>query len=131
MTERLRVGIVGANADGQGWAPISHFPALARCRGRTRGDLHRACRHRGGGGEGVWCRSRLSRFPAMVREPDIDLISVVVKVPNHHEVVTAALNARKHVYCEWPLGSSLAEAEAMAALARARRARDGRPAGAG
>jgi len=28
MTGRLRVGIVGASADGQGWAPISHFPAL-------------------------------------------------------------------------------------------------------
>ena len=28
-----------------------------------------------------------------------------------------ALNAGKHVYCEWPLGANLAEAEEMAALA--------------
>src|SRR5260370_37394755 len=54
----------------------------------------------------------------MVREPDIDLVSVVVKVPSHYQVVTAALNAGKHVYCEWPLGANLAEAEQMAALAK-------------
>lgn len=28
MDKRLRVGIVGADAKGQGWAPLSHFPAL-------------------------------------------------------------------------------------------------------
>ena len=28
MTEKLRVGIVGADAKGQGWAPLAHFPAL-------------------------------------------------------------------------------------------------------
>ncbi|MEO6748868.1 MAG: hypothetical protein ABI294_04680, partial [Casimicrobiaceae bacterium] len=27
-TRKLRVGIVGASAEGQGWAPLSHFPAL-------------------------------------------------------------------------------------------------------
>jgi predicted dehydrogenase len=44
---------------------------------------------------------------------------VVVKAPSHHEVVMAALAAGKNVYCEWPLGANLAEAEAMAAQARA------------
>jgi predicted dehydrogenase len=33
----------------------------------------------------------------------------------------AALNAGKHVYCEWPLGASLAETDEMASLARAKR----------
>ena len=32
----------------------------------------------------------------------------------------AALEAGKHVFCEWPLGSNLAEAEEMASLARAK-----------
>jgi len=32
----------------------------------------------------------------------------------------AALNAGKHVYCEWPLGTNLAEAEEMAAFAHAK-----------
>jgi predicted dehydrogenase len=53
----------------------------------------------------------------MFAEPDIDLVSVVVKAPSHREVVVAALNAGKNVYCEWPLGANLSEAEEMAALA--------------
>ena len=28
MSSKLRVGIVGADANGQGWAPLAHFPAL-------------------------------------------------------------------------------------------------------
>ena len=33
----------------------------------------------------------------------------------------AAIGAGKHVYCEWPLGNGLAEAEEMAALAQAKK----------
>ena len=38
----------------------------------------------------------------------------------HHQMVMAALEAGKHVFCEWPLGANLAEAEEMAALARSK-----------
>jgi predicted dehydrogenase len=31
-----------------------------------------------------------------------------------------AIEAGKHVYCEWPLGANLAEAEEMAAAAEVR-----------
>ena len=44
-------------------------------------------------------------------------MSVVVKVPSHREVVVAALKAGKNVYCEWPLGANLREAEEMTTLA--------------
>ena len=54
----------------------------------------------------------------LVAQPDIDIISTVVRIPNHYEVVMAAMNAGKHVYCEWPLGASLAETEEMATVAR-------------
>jgi predicted dehydrogenase len=56
-------------------------------------------------------------YGTMFAERDLDLVSVVVRVPNHREVVIAALNAGKNVYCEWPLGANLGEAEEMAALA--------------
>src|SRR2546428_4325554 len=49
--------------------------------------------------------------------PDIDVVSVTVKVPHHRELVSAALAAGKAVYCEWPLGRDLDDARAMAALA--------------
>jgi len=50
----------------------------------------------------------------------VDLIVVCVRVPGHRELVVAGLQAGKPVYCEWPLGKTLAEAEEMAGLARQR-----------
>jgi predicted dehydrogenase len=56
----------------------------------------------------------------LVAAPEVDIVTVAVKVPPHLEIVKAAIAAGKHVYCEWPLGNGLAEAEEMAALARAK-----------
>jgi predicted dehydrogenase len=39
-------------------------------------------------------------------------------VPYHLELVGAALDAGKAVYCEWPLGATLDEAVRMADAAR-------------
>ena len=118
---RLRVGIVGANAQGQGWAPISHLPALKALSGYELVAVctaHAATAAEASRTYGV--ARAFDDYRKMVQEPDIDLVSVVVRVPNHHDVVMAALDAGKHVYCEWPLGANLAEAESMAALARAK-----------
>ncbi len=53
----------------------------------------------------------------MVRHPDVDLVAVCVKVPDHYDLTKAALEAGKHVYTEWPLGANLREAEELTALA--------------
>ena len=42
---------------------------------------------------------------------------VSVKVPDHFAVVRAALEAGKHVFCEWPLGANTAEATDLLDLA--------------
>jgi len=119
MSERLRIGIVGADAKGQGWAPLAHFPALrslpefeiaALCTAHD--DTARAAAERYG------VAKAYHDYREMFADPGIDLVSVVVRAPNHHEVVMAALEAGKPVYCEWPLGVTTAQAEAMAALAR-------------
>jgi predicted dehydrogenase len=119
--ERVRVGIVGADAKGQGWAPLSHFPALrslpefevaALCTAHE--ETARAAAERYG-----VARSYHDHH-ALLADPDIDIVSVVVRAPNHHRVVLDALAAGKPVYSEWPLGASTAEAEEMAALARAK-----------
>ena len=41
---------------------------------------------------------------ALVADPSVDLVVVTVKVPHHLELVTAAIDAGKHVFCEWPRG---------------------------
>jgi predicted dehydrogenase len=56
----------------------------------------------------------------MANHPEVDLVAVVVRVPGHKELVMAGLRANKPVFCEWPLGANLAEAEEMAGLARER-----------
>jgi predicted dehydrogenase len=46
------------------------------------------------------------------------VVSVTVRVPHHLDVVKTAITAGKHVYCEWPLGNGLAEAQELARLAK-------------
>ena len=50
----------------------------------------------------------------MANHPDVDLVVVSVSVPAHHGMVTAGLEAGKHVFCEWPLGANSGETEELA-----------------
>jgi predicted dehydrogenase len=54
----------------------------------------------------------------LVNSSNVDVVAITVKVPYHLELATAALEAGKAVYCEWPLGNGLKEAETLAALAK-------------
>lgn len=114
----LRVGIVGADASGQGWAPLSHLPALKIL---PQFEIAAVCTAHADTAAAAAAKYGVDRafhdYNAMFAERDIDLVSVVVKVPSHREVVIAALKAGKNVYCEWPLGANLGEAEEMAGLA--------------
>jgi predicted dehydrogenase len=56
----------------------------------------------------------------LIGHPDVDLVTVSVKVPHHHALVRAAIEAGKHVFCEWPLGADTAEAVDLLGLATAR-----------
>src|SRR5207249_1158616 len=56
----------------------------------------------------------------LVNSPAVDVVAITVKVPYHLELATAALGAGKAVYCEWPLGNGLQEAETLASLAKAK-----------
>nr|WP_320049174.1 Gfo/Idh/MocA family oxidoreductase [uncultured Desulfuromonas sp.] len=53
----------------------------------------------------------------LVASDEIDLVVVTVKVPFHNELVRAALEAGKHVHCEWPLGNGLEQARELTRLA--------------
>jgi predicted dehydrogenase len=116
----IRVGIVGANA-GRGWARDAHVPALkhlaedftiAAVSARTL-PLAEEARVAFG------AQRAFGESLDLVRDPDVDLVAVTVKVPEHRAIVLAALAAGKHVYCEWPLGREVAEAEEMAAAVAA------------
>jgi predicted dehydrogenase len=116
---RIRVGIIGANPD-RGWAAQAHIPAL-----RSLSDDFEITALSTTRRESADAASKLFGVPAtfdnhqeLVNSPDVDVVAVTVKVPHHLELATAALNAGKAVYCEWPLGNGLKEAETLAALAK-------------
>jgi predicted dehydrogenase len=123
MTDRIRVGIVGATVTqgGSGWGANAHVPALkalphyelkAVC------TAHEETARASAAAFGV--ERGFHRFGDMAAHPEIDLIAVCVRVPGHRDLVVAGLEAGKAVLCEWPLGRTLGEAEEMAGLARRR-----------
>ena len=119
MTKPLRVGIIGASLK-RGWAKESHVPAVQKLAGL---ELAAVTARDGQTAETVaqafGAKRGFGDVAAMVRDPDIDLITVTVRVPSHRELVLQALAAGKHVYCEYPLGRDVAEAEEMRDAAKA------------
>src|SRR5438876_4960965 len=117
--KRIRVGIIGANPD-RGWAAQAHIPALTSLADDFEITALSTTRR-----ETADAASKLFGVPAafdnhqeLVNSPAVDVVAVTVKVPYHLELATAALEAGKTVYCEWPLGNGLKEAETLAALAK-------------
>jgi predicted dehydrogenase len=116
---KLGVGIIGVNP-AWGWASAAHIPALRalpnyeiRALSATSVDAARAA------GEAFGVAAVFSHHEDLLAQPDVDVVAVTVKVPHHRELVSAALGAGKAVYCEWPLGRDLDDAQEMAALAAA------------
>jgi predicted dehydrogenase len=120
MSEPLRVGIIGANP-ARGWASRAHLPAIAASNdvelvavATTRiGSATEAARKFG-------ARSAYANPLELVADPQVEAVTVAVKVPDHLALVQAALEAGKHVYCEWPLGANTVQAVALRDLAAKR-----------
>ena len=120
MTTKIRVGIVGVSPD-RGFASIAHIPALqalpdyeiiALC--TTRQDSADAAANHFG------IPLAFADSAELARHPQVDLVTVAVKVPDHFAPVMAAIDAGKHVYCEWPLGRNTDEAVRMRDAAAAK-----------
>src|SRR5437764_3175276 len=117
--KRIRVGIIGANPD-RGWAAVAHIPALASLPHDFEITALSTSRR-----ESADAASKLFGVPVafdnhqdLVKNDAVDVVAVTVKVPYHLELATAALGAGKAVYCEWPLGNGLNEADTLATLAK-------------
>lgn len=118
----IRVGLVGANPD-YGWGGSVHapaigaVPALALAGVATRSKATAQAAAQAFGLDLAFDNAR-----SLAEHPDIDVVAIAVRAPEHRPIVEAALAAGKHVFCEWPLGKTYAETQALAALA------DGQPA---
>lgn len=116
---RIGVGIVGASAD-RGWGGIAHVPAL---RALDAFQIRAVSTTRMESASRLGADLAFDTHQALVVRPEVDLVVVAVKVPDHKQIVSDALAAGKMVYCEWPLARNLSEAEALEGLARERRLR--------
>jgi len=129
-TERIGVGIVGANPD-EGWARLAHVPALAALPdlelvavATSRAQSARASAER------IGVRHAFTDAADLAQHPDVDLVVVAVKVPMHDTAVRAAIDAGKAVLLRVGAGARCRRGGgARPARRGARRTRRGRPAG--
>ena len=106
----MRVGVIGASPE-RGWAQRAHIPALQATPGfelvavsTSREDSARRA------GEVFGVAHAFSNSRDLIALPEVDLVVITVKVAAHAELARAAVMAGKHVYCEWPLALTSAEA---------------------
>jgi predicted dehydrogenase len=114
--EKIGVGVIGAGTGG--WAAISHIPALKALPDyelRAISTSRRESADEAAMAFGV--EASFDNHHDLIAHPGVDLVVVAVKVTAHLEPVSAALEAGKMVYSEWPLGRNIADAEELAKLA--------------
>jgi predicted dehydrogenase len=120
MVDKIRLGLIGASVAGT-WSARSHLPAL---QASSEVELTAVCTTRPESAEAArqaWgARLAFDDWRKMIASPEIDAVAVVVRVPSHYAPARAALEAGKHVYCEWPLGRTTGEAVELAAVAEAK-----------
>ena len=116
-TKTLGVGIIGASAE-RGWAKDSHVPAVQHLAGLELAAVSSGNQAKAdAAAKAFGAKAGYGEVKNLIQDPAVDIVTVAVKVPDHRELVLAALAAGKHVYCEWPLGRNLAETEELAAAA--------------
>ncbi|WP_349295475.1 Gfo/Idh/MocA family oxidoreductase (plasmid) [Thioclava sp. 'Guangxiensis'] len=114
----LSLGLIGL-APGLSWSSTAHLPAIVALPDlfTLKGVANSSAESSRTAAESAGIPKAYSTPAEMVADPEIDVVSITVKVPHHHSLALQALEAGKHVYCEWPLTQTVAEAEELAALA--------------
>jgi len=121
QSDPVRVGLIGA---GGRWGPRAHVPAL---QGLPETALFAVCT-----AHAETAQAAAQKFAvecaygsdkALNADKRVEAVAVAVRVPAHFELSKNAIEAGKHVFCEWPLGANTQEAEQLAALARQKNVR--------
>ena len=113
---KIGVGIIGANITS--WAATAHIPALKLIPefelvavSTTKMSSAQEAADQFG------AKYAFDNEFDLVNHPEVDFVVVAVKVPYHFQLVKAAIDAGKMVYCEWPLGNGTKEGEELAEMA--------------
>ncbi|WP_340268332.1 Gfo/Idh/MocA family protein [Sphingobium mellinum] len=110
--KKIGVGLIGANPDpAKSWGTRGHIPAINHLANfelvgictSTPDSARAAAQH-------FAVPLAFSDPREMAAHRDIDVIVISVRTELHRSMIEAAVAERKHVYCEWPLGVTTAEA---------------------
>ncbi|HEV7663531.1 MAG TPA: Gfo/Idh/MocA family oxidoreductase [Chloroflexota bacterium] len=111
----LRVGVIGT-----GFGAQVHVPAF---RESPDFEVVAIVSGRRDNAERVAAQAQVAWFSddyrAMLRDVDLDVVSVAVPGALHHEIVLAAAAAGRHILCEKPFATSVFEGQEMLAAVRA------------
>ncbi|GAA3209302.1 Gfo/Idh/MocA family oxidoreductase [Actinocorallia longicatena] len=120
MTETIGVGLVGSSfmgrAHSQAWRNAAAFfdlparPVMAALAGRDPDRTAAAASSLG------WASAETG-WRRLLERDDVQIVDICTPGDSHAEIAVAALEAGKHVICEKPLATTVAEAEAMTAAA--------------
>lgn len=123
-TRPLNVAVVGASLshspDGrEKWGARTHLPALKKLPELF--NLVAVCTSRAESARETADKFEVphafSDYHELLKLPELDVVTIVVRPSLHHPIAMACLEAGKHVYCELPLAQSSQQASEMVALA--------------
>jgi predicted dehydrogenase len=108
----VRIGIIGA-----GWPGERHTDGYKACGAQVVAvsDLNEARREKFAKNHEV--PRTYAQYQELLADPEIDAVSIALPTFLHRPATVAALEAGKHVLCEKPPATTLAEAQQMAEIA--------------
>lgn len=106
----MRFGVIGCGTVSE----TGHMPALAassETKLTALADIRQ--NHLQEVGKQYGIKHLYTDYRELLARPDIDAVTVATPLGSHYEVVMAALQAGKHVFCEKPLASNVYQGKAM------------------
>ncbi|KIV83911.1 hypothetical protein PV11_05896 [Exophiala sideris] len=122
----IKLGLIGLSAGGS-WASRAHLPYFSKTdKYEIVALLNRSVESGKKAAEnynlsGVACYDKID---ALLKDSNVDLIALSVKVPDHYEIAKPALEAGKDIFIEWPLAANLKQAEELTTLAKSHKVKN-------
>ena len=119
MMDDVQIGIIGANPTA-GWAGRAHMPGIkAGVPGVSLAAVSTTRQESADEAKATFgANYAFDDHRKMLELDDVDVVAVVVKAPLHYELAKDVIESGKNVYVEWPLGTTTAQAQELAALAK-------------
>ena len=116
MTDKVKIGVVGLGIMGEQYVRIYNAHPLAE----VVAICNRSSERLDAVGDKYGIATRHGELGELLANPAVDAVCIATPDFAHYEPVKAALEAGKHVLCEKPFTTDLAEADDLLRLSRSR-----------